>query len=498
MTVLDNHSDAPSSAPFWGFGDGAPLELPGLTPAAEAGVVARLLDGSFSDWADTAASVNNCVTPIRLVGRSETFSTRTGEVVGTFSSEDAPLGVLYVPCGNRRAAVCPPCSRVYARDTFELLRSGVSGGKTIPDAVADNPLLFVTFTAPSFGHVHRHDKNGKRCRPRDRVKVCEHGRPLGCMSVHGEDDPLNGSPICWDCYDWTGTIVWQFMAPELWRRTTIALRRAVAQALGVKADALRSVASMEFAKVAEYQARGLVHFHALIRLDGPDGPGSPATIGGRELAQVIVSAVPKVTAPAPAIDADDTDRLMRWGQQLDTKVVRPGHRTDDTESELTAEQVAGYLAKYVTKDVTSVRRPGQSPHLKHMETLCRDLAARAREDDPATEYALLRKWSRMLGFRGHFTSKSRSYSVTLGRLRRARQRFAVLAAESRRTGEPLDTRDLEARLMADEAEETTLVVGSWNFQGTGWPNPGDATLAASAAARAREYDQWAADKRKAA
>ncbi len=37
----------------------------------------------------------------------------------------------------------------------------------------------------------------------------------------------------------------------------------------------REVLRLSYAKVAEYQARGLVHFHAVIRLDGPDGPDSP-------------------------------------------------------------------------------------------------------------------------------------------------------------------------------------------------------------------------------
>ena len=112
----------------------------------------------------------------------------------------------------------------------------------------------------------------------------------------------------------------------------------------------------------------------------------------------------------------------------------------------------------------------------------------------ASPYLLLDKWTHMLGFRGHFSSKSRRYSVTLGKLRRARQRFQTLAAESRRTGEPLDLRDLEARLLADD-EETTLVVGSWTYQGSGWTSPGDAELAIAAAARAREYDQWRAEQK---
>nr|WP_051274102.1 replication initiator [Arsenicicoccus bolidensis] len=105
------------------------------------------------------------------------------------------------------------------------------------------------------------------------------------------------------------------------------------------------------------------------------------------------------------------------------------------------------------------------------------------------------KWAHMLGFRGHFATKPRRYSVTLGRLRRARQRFQRLTAQTAREGRPQDTRDLEARLLSDDEDETTLVVGSWTYVGTGWPRPGDATLATAAAARAREYDQWRAQTR---
>ena len=51
---------------------------------------------------------------------------------------------------------------------------------------------------------------------------------------------------------------------------------------------------MQYAKVAEYQARGLVHFHALIRLDGSDGPGSPAPVDGSTLAGLIETGRPWV------------------------------------------------------------------------------------------------------------------------------------------------------------------------------------------------------------
>jgi len=513
VTRSDRHSGASSSTlgpassgAFPGFGEGAPLDLSGLNETAERAVVGRLLDGTFNAWANTAASVGYCARPVRLVGSSVTVDQASGEVVGSFSSADAPLRVLHRPCGNRRASVCPSCSRVYARDTFAMIRSGLMGGKTIPATVADNPLLFATFTAPSFGHVHGPRPRGGqliggRCRPRSRTTLCEHGQPVGCMKVHTEGDPVNGSPICWDCYDWATAVVWQWWAPELWRRTTIALRRGLAGVLGVPESRLRDVASLQYAKVAEYQSRGLVHFHALIRLDGPQGPGSPAPLDGEALADVVTAAARATTYAAPSVDADDLERVLAWGQQLDVRVVRSGSRTDDPDRPLTPEQVAGYLAKYATKDADSIRdpKPGGTgrPHLARLGTVCRNLADRARRHDHETPYLLLGKWAHMLGFRGHFSTKSRRYSVTLGALRRARQRYQALVAEAQRTGEPLDVRDLETRLLADDTD-TTLVVGSWTYHGTGWTQPGDEALALAAAARAREYDAWRATQRKTA
>jgi hypothetical protein len=483
---------------FPGFGEDAPLDVGFDSSTA----LHRLRNGTFHAWADAADSVGYCARPVRLTGRSVTVNAVTGEVLGSFSSADTPLGVLHRACGNRRADVCPACSRVYARDTFAMIRAGLVGGKTVPEQVADNPLLFLTLTAPSFGHVHgprptRGQPTGGRCRPRDGTTRCSHGRPVSCMAAHGPDDPANGSAVCTDCYDWASAVIWQWWAPELWRRTTIALRRALAAALGVPESKLGTVASLQYAKVAEYQARGLVHFHALIRLDGPAGPGSPAPLDGRRLAALVDGAARAVTFTSPRVDADDMERILAWGQQLDVRVVRSGNRTDDPTGPLTPEQVAGYLAKYATKDANSIRdRTSPRRHLIRLASTCRDLCARARRDDPTgSPYLPLGKWAHMLGFRGHFSTKSRSYSITLGRLRRARQRFQAFAADARRTAEPLDVRYLEARLLADD-EHTTLVIGSWAYQGTGWTHPGDEALALAAAARAREYDQWRAGQRR--
>lgn len=496
MIAPDICSDAPSTG-FPGFSEDAPLDLSGLTDYAVSGLLGRLTDHSFDAWADTAAGVGYCSHPVRLVGSSTTVDPATGEVVGEFSSADTPLGLLYRPCGNRRADVCPACSRVYARDTFAMIKAGLVGGKTVPETVADNPLVFATFTPPSFGHVHGPKPRGGqpvggRCRPRDKSQLCPHGRPVGCMIIHDHDDPANGSPLCADCTDWDSAVVWQWWAPELWRRTPNMIRRRIAAELGIHESLLHSVARLEFARVAEYQARGLVHFHALIRLDGPDGPGSPAPLDGQQLARIIKQVAAELTVQAPPVDADDPARLLAWGRQIEAHSVRDGDRTDDPAGPLTPEQVAGYLAKYATKDANSIRPASRPPaHLARLEQTARDLARRAVRDDPATPYRLLGKWAHMLGFRGHFSTKSRHYSVTLGQLRRARHRYQQLVTRARQAGEQIDTRDLDALLLADDTE-TTLVIGSWHYQGTGWTNPGDEALATAAAARAREYAAWKA------
>ncbi len=219
-----------------------PLGIPDLSPDVEAQLVARLLSPDFQQWSTTVSRVGFCAHPVRLVGRTDTFAKATGELLRSYSSGDEPSGVTYKRCGNRRASECESCSKQYAADTFHLIRAGVAEGKGVPASVGDNPLVFATLTAPSFGSVHGARANGGRCRPRrDDGARCPHGRTSRCMTVRDQDDPAIGQPLCGDCYDYESQVVWQWWAPELWRRFTIALRRAVAHHLGIAATDLADV-----------------------------------------------------------------------------------------------------------------------------------------------------------------------------------------------------------------------------------------------------------------
>jgi hypothetical protein len=276
----------------------------------------------------------------------------------------------------------------------------------------------------------------------------------------------------------------------------------------VSESRLGTVATVQYAKVAEYQARGLIHFHALIRLDGPKTDRgfapAPTALDAADVARLITAAVTTVSYAAPPVHAGDTTRVLRFGIQVDTRRVRIMERGDEPHRELTAEQVAGYLAKYATKSATDTCPQGNL-HLRRLRNVLADLAeASAHVDDRDDElrgsldarkpYRLLGKWTHMLGFRGHFSTKSRRYSVTLGQLRRARRRWHNQLAQAQRTGRPLDEQDLDELLLRDD-DDTTLVIGQWAYAGTGWDNDGDAELAKAAAARAREYAQYRAHTR---
>lgn len=472
-----------------------------MGPATEAQVRDRLLSRDFDAWAKALARVGNCARPIRLHGHSQTVDAATGEVIASYSSRQAPLGVTHVRCGNRRAGECESCSRLYAGDMFHLLHAGIAGGKTVPESVAENPLVFATLTAPSFGRVHGHRDGDRACHPHTRhAPRCEHGRARTCTARHTPDDPNIGQPLCADCYDYTSHLVWQWWAPALWRRFIIALRRRLARDLGIPGTRLDEVATVQYAKVAEFQARGAVHFHALLRLDGPKTPDgfapAPPSIHAHTLAAIAREVAATVRLPAPGIDTTDPARTLALGRQVDTRPVRTSRRTDDPDRDLTPDQVAGYLAKYATKSATD-DTDTDNPHHRRLRAHARDLADRAHtHHGPEGPYRRMHRWIHMLGFRGHFATKSRRYSLTLGALRRARRRASALIAEHHTTGQPLDLAALEADLLADEHDETTLVIGHWNYAGTGWATDGERVLALAAAARAREYDQWKAQQRR--
>ncbi|MEV6488550.1 replication initiator, partial [Actinoplanes sp. NPDC051633] len=454
----------------------------------------RAQDPGYFDWLRHITPAAGCTRPIRLSGERLTADRTTGQLLDHMTTATMPDGVLYKACSNRRASVCPSCAEVYRRDAYQLIRAGLIGGKGIPATVSAHPAVFATFVAPSFGYVHtrRTNKTGQQipCRPRRHEALCPHGVDLRCPRIHADGERILGTPLCLDCYDHDGQVVFNHQAPELWRRTTIAIRRAltrIAREVGVRAADIR----LSFGKVAEMQRRGVVHYHVIVRLDGvsPDCPGAivppPAALEVLDLMTAIADAAQATHFTTPAHPCRPDGWPMAWGDEGKGRYadLRPVKVTGD--GDITDAMVAAYLAKYATKSTeatghVSGRITGDlidlfaNPAGTHPERLVHAAWALGC----TKQWAGLRRWAHMLGFGGHFLTKSRRYSVTFRILRDARVIW-------RRTVEHDD--------QADDDEETTVVISTLAYAGAGWRNTGDAMLANAAAAAARERERHGRD-----
>ncbi|MGW0802743.1 replication initiator [Nonomuraea sp. NPDC002799] len=480
-----------------------PTRFPAIAALfAQEHALARAGDGYF-DWLDHVWSAAGCTAPIRLYGDLHTVDTRTGVVTGTVPTSALPDRVIYKACGNRRTTVCPSCAETYRRDAYHLVRSGLAGGKGVPETVTTHPAVFATFTAPTFGIVHtRHvrihtctDKSRCTCRPepchaRRTAEFCSHHIPQVCFARHECTDQRIGQPLCLDCYDHDHHVVWNNHAGELWRRTKQAMERhlnRIARRRGLPR------VRIAHGKAAEYQRRGAVHFHALLRLDGldPDDPTAviapPDDITADDLADAVRHAATVIRFTTDGHEERPTGWPISWGDQLDVRSL-----TLRADAPVTDTMVAAYLAKYATKgteitghvsrrlDRISIKQYANRHgiHAERLIAACWDLGHPRHAG-----FDGLRRWAHMLGFGGHFFTKARRYSTTFAALRAARVRYR----RSQDNGREYASDAFGCQANVDD--ETTLIIGDLTYAGTGWKTTGDALLANTAAAQAREYNR---------
>jgi hypothetical protein len=450
-------------------------------------MVRRAASPSFESWWQKAESVGFCANPIHLSG-TDTFG-RTHQV--------------WTRCNNRRAVVCPSCSDLYARDTWQLVHAGLHGGHhDMPTSVSEHPQVFVTLTAPSFGAVHTtsddtHRGHRRRCHDpgRSAYRRCRHGKPLWCGTIHDDDDARVGQSLCADCYDYTGHVLFAWHAPELWRRFTIALRRLLGRHLCAMGEAANKV-RINYVKVVEMQRRAIPHFHAVIRLDAPPVPGEPprapvTSLTATDLAVLVQRAARAVslTVTDPERPDDGDGRVLRFGSQTDTQPLAPTMATAAGETpRRSVRSVAAYLAKYVTKSVAEfgvgVRR--MSPlavtdldvtvHVRAILTTITRLAAHRA-------YEGMDRWLHTLGYRGHITTKSRLFSTTMCALRAYRATWT--RQQTIQPATTLDRDPLRATPTSDPIE--------WAFDRVGLCGLGERTLILSAAQRMIEHRHTARD-----
>jgi hypothetical protein len=280
-------------------------------------------------------------------------------------------------------------------------------------------------------------------------------------------------------------VIWNALAPQLWKRTTIYLRRTLARRAGLTVAQFRAAARISYVKVAEYQARGAVHLHVVVRLDGPD-PHSPPP----DWASVnLLAAALRQTAAQVALACPLGGPPIRWGDQLHLRPIHPG------TGEQSTGQVAGYLAKYATKateglgaaldqpigSLAQLERLALPEHTARLVRACWILGRQ-----PATAALGLRRWAHMLGYGGHCLTKSRHYATTMAALRAARRTFAA-----RRHQGPTVPLDRDGRLLPPAG---SIRATDWQYSGRGYTTAADAWLAAFMAADHHQARQLAREE----
>ena len=200
--------------------------------------------------------------------------------------------------------------------------------------------MFLTLTAPSFGPVHsRRARRGREtaalpAAPRRRdVPARREPRLLARSTTRAIR--VSASRCARECFDYEHAVLWNAMAPELWRRTSIQLPRELARLTGVSVKRLRKRVRVSYVKVAEYQRRGALHFHVLIRLDAAQPKdraelveAPPAEYDAELLTQAALAAVEHVSVTSPTPDGNGTERARDPVGPPDRDPADPGRQTE--------------------------------------------------------------------------------------------------------------------------------------------------------------------------
>lgn len=287
-------------------------------------------------------------------------------------------------------------------------------------------------------------------------------------------------PLCPECYDYIGHVLFTWHAPELWHRFAVQLRRLLTRRsrdLGGDPSGLLT----SYVKVVEMQRRAIPHFHAVVRLDGVDPSGEqlmpPDTrLDSTDLAGIIHRAAAAATL---VVTIGGRTMTLGFGPQVDTRplvVALPEVEGDLIQTgapAIAGRRVAAYLAKYVTKSVVEVGLSARRLHAgmideldvsDHVREILWTISALAGQPDRRE----MANWLHTLGFRGHTTTKTRRYSTTMRALRAQRDRW--------RREQQAETRQRAGATTASSAPE-------WDYVGCGLSNEGERLLAVSAAER---------------
>lgn len=243
-------------------------------------------------------------------------------------------------------------------------------------------------------------------------------------------------------------MLWNAESSRLWNRTFEQIRRRLAISLGVSFEEQSQHVRLNYLKVAEFQRRGLAHFHVVLRLDGPGESFNPPPpeLTTELLAGIIESVVRGFSIVGPR-------GAVSWGRQFHLADASTLHRDD--------LRIAAYVAKYATKSAdgsmdfarrfnsrSEILKVNAPSHLQQLALVAWDLA-----QDPSLVKLNTRGHAHAFGFRGQLITKSRHYSTRFQDLRDARAAYM----RSPHSDDPVE--------------------GSFSYDGRGYDDPRTATIA---------------------
>ncbi len=321
------------------------------------------------------------------------------------------------PCGTRLVEKCAHCSNIYRRDAISVFQSGLKGANA-----STIPFTFITLTAPgadAFGPTHQRivltGKGG-----RTKARRCR------CHQLHGENDSVIGTPLDPATYRYDLAADFNGHASRLLAVTMQRLGRVVGRRL-------------VYARVAEFQTRGLIHFHIIVKGIVSEHDVQTVIRGGPDLRRVEEN---KSRGPGTGLRRRNVNvrparsGVWTWGPQVDVQPVLPGGKFG----------IGAYLMKllgYAVKG-TDTSANGPRDHRCRMQNAalrkCKcdkrmDCARGTRlKPDGRTFYdsepsqKLCRRHQLAFngwGFRGHVFAFSRRWGATFKEVRDRRTQYAT-------------------------------------------------------------------------
>lgn len=232
-------------------------------------------------------------------------------------------------CGTRRKDKCEPCSEIWKDDAYFALVN--------PSREHKGSLTFITLTAPGskhFGKTHTASYKGlksERC---------------ACRKYHISGEECIGLPLDAKTFNYSQVADFNYKATRLTSITLQKINRLLLSETnrGKSSSEKKTLKDIRLpmARVMEWQERGVLHAHIIVRGHIPTYivdmaiKGSPATKSRRRINPV-------------------EHKGQRWGSQVDVKHI---NSSDPNQ----VKKLSGYITKVVSYALKDVSSHGNNPN----------------------------------------------------------------------------------------------------------------------------------------